>query len=152
MKSAHCSDLQLGLYAVQGSHDNAQHSRKQAESMQMGKQNDSRFVLTCSLACLPRKAVMTMHNTAESRQKACKWEIRTTAGSSDLQLGLFATQGSHDNVQLLLGCSQFGLLGLYHLGHPVIRLHCTHPAAQPISCLAHLAKHQTCCDVWNHWI
>ena len=43
-----------------------------------------------------------------------------TAGCSDLQLGLFATQGSHDNVQLLLGCSKFGLFRLYYLRHPVI--------------------------------
>ena len=60
-----------------------------------------------------------------------------------LQFFLLATQSSHDHIQLLLGFSQLSLFGLNYFGYPVIGLHGTHPAAQPICCLAYLVHCNT---------
>ena len=47
-----------------------------------------------------------------------------------LELGLLHRQGAHDHLEVLLRLGQLGPLGRHHLGHPVVRLHGPHPAAE----------------------
>ena len=51
-----------------------------------------------------------------------------------MQLGALLLEALHEFVVLCLGRSEFLSLGRDDLRHPVIRLHGSHPAAQPVRC------------------